>query len=101
MYTAIVFLPILGSAIAGIFGRIIGARGAELVTTGFLFICAVLSCYALYDVAFLGHSQIVPLATCIPPGDLSVDWALRIVSFTAVILVLVPLVPSLLHLLST
>src|SRR5712672_2469134 len=100
MYTAIVFLPILGSAIAGIFGRIIGARGAELVTTGFLFICAVLSCYALYDVAFLGHSQVVPVATWIASGNLSVDWALRIDSLTAVMLVVVTVVSSLVHLYS-
>src|SRR5712672_544870 len=100
MYTAIVFLPILGSAIAGIFGRIIGARGAELVTTGFLFIGAVLSCYALYDDAFLGHSQIVPVATWIASGNLSVDWALRIDSLTAVMLVVVTGVSSLVHLYS-
>jgi NADH-quinone oxidoreductase subunit L len=100
MYTAIVFLPILGSAMAGIFGRIIGARGAELVTTGFLFICAALSCYALYDVAFLGHSQIVPVATWIASGNFSVDWALRIDSLTAVMLVVVTVVSSLVHLYS-
>ena len=34
MYAAIVFLPIIGSAIAGLFGRVIGARARELVTTG-------------------------------------------------------------------
>src|SRR5882724_4336952 len=100
MYTAIVFLPILGSAIAGLFGRIIGARGAELVTTGLLFVSAGLSCYALYDVAFLGHSQIVPVATWIASGNLSVDWALRIVSLTAVMLVVVTGVSSLVHLYS-
>ena len=43
MYAAIVFLPILGSAIAGLFGRVIGARASELVTTGLLFVSAALS----------------------------------------------------------
>src|SRR6267142_7090696 len=100
MYTAIVFLPILGSALAGRFGRMIGASGAELVTTGFLFVSAGLSCYALYDVAFLGHSQIVPVATWIASGNLSVDWALRIDSLTAVMLVVVTGVSSLVHLYS-
>src|SRR5882672_6106176 len=100
MYTAIVFLPILGSAIAGLFGRVIGARGAEIVTTGLLFVSAALSCYALYDVAFLGHSQIVPVATWIASGNLSVDWALRIDSLTAVMLVVVTGVSSLVHLYS-
>ena len=42
MYAAIVFLPILGSIIAGLFGRVIGARASELVTTGLLFVSAAL-----------------------------------------------------------
>ena len=38
MYQAIVFLPLLGCLIAGFFGRVIGARPSELVTTLFLFV---------------------------------------------------------------
>ena len=38
MYAAIVFLPIIGSAIAGLLGRAIGARASEIVTTGLLFV---------------------------------------------------------------
>src|SRR6266550_3705263 len=100
MYTAIVFLPILGSVIAGLFGRVIGARGAEIVTTGLLFVSAVLSCYALYDVAYLGHSYIAPVAPWIVSGNFAVDWALRIDSLTAVMLVVVAGVSSLVHLYS-
>ena len=100
MYTAIVFLPILGSLIAGLFGRIIGARGAELVTTGLLFVSAALSCYALYDVAFLGHSYIAPVAAWIVSGNFAVDWGFRIDPLTAVMLVVVNGVSSLVHLYS-
>src|SRR6202790_5555670 len=100
MYTAIVFLPILGSVIAGLFGRAIGARGAEIVTTGLLFVSAVLSCYALYDVAFLGHSYIAPIATWIVSGNFAVDWTVRIDTITAVMLVVVTGVSSLVHLYS-
>ena len=100
MYAAIVFFPLLGSAIAGLFGRIIGARGAELVTTGLLFASAGLSCYALYDVAFLGHSYIAPVATWIVSGNFAVDWGFRIDPLTAVMLVVVNGVSSLVHLYS-
>src|SRR5438874_4920232 len=100
MYTAIVFLPILGSVIAGLFGRVIGARGAEIVTTGLLFVSAGLSCYSLYDVAYLGHSYIEPVAPWIVSGNFVVDWALRIDSLTAVMLVVVTGVSSLVHLYS-
>jgi NADH-quinone oxidoreductase subunit L len=100
VYPAIVFLPLLGAAIAGLFGRLIGARASELVTTGFLFIAAALSCYAFYDVAWLGHSAIVPIAPWISSGDLQVYWTLRIDTLTAVMLVVVTGVSSLVHLYS-
>src|SRR5882724_10959639 len=100
MYTAIVFLPLLGSVIAGLFGRVIGARGSEIVTTAFLFIAAALSCYAFYDVAILGHSAIVRVGPWISSGDFTVDWTLRVDSLTAVMLVVVTGVSSLVHLYS-
>jgi NADH-quinone oxidoreductase subunit L len=100
MYTAIVFLPLLGSAIAGLFGRFIGARGSELVTTILLFVSAALSCYAFYDVCFLGHSHVVRIAQWITSGDFEADWALRVDSLTAVMLVVVTGVSSLVHLYS-
>jgi len=97
MYTAIVFLPILGAAIAGLFGWIIGARASEIVTTGLLLIAAALSCYAFYDVAYLGHNVIVQIAPWIVSGTFSADWSLRIDSLTAVMLVVVTGVSSLVH----
>jgi len=100
MYAAIVFLPLLGSGIAGLFGRFIGARGSELVTTVLLFVSAALSCYAFYDVCFLGHGQIVRIAHWIISGDFEADWALRIDTLTAVMLVVVTGVSSLVHLYS-
>ena len=42
MYAAIVFLPLLGFLIAGPFGRRIGDRPSELVTTSLLFVCWLL-----------------------------------------------------------
>ena len=48
MYSAIVFLPLLGFLIAGLGGRIIGPRPSELVTTGLLMLTAVLSWIAFF-----------------------------------------------------
>jgi NADH-quinone oxidoreductase subunit L len=100
MYLAIVFLPIIGSAIAGLFGRIIGARASELVTTALLFVSAGLSCYAFYDVALMGHSQIVYLMQWIHSGDFEADWTIRVDTLTAVMLVVVTGISSLVHLYS-
>src|SRR6266446_4021412 len=94
MYTAIVFLPLIGSIIAGLLGRIIGARASEIVPTALLFAAAALSCYAFYDVALVGHRYIVPVAPWIVSGDFKADWTLRIDALTAVMLVVVTGVSS-------
>ena len=89
MYQAIVFLPIIASAIAGLFGRIIGARASELVTTGALFVSAALSILTFYDTTMLGHSHIVQIMPWIYSGDLRVDWTIRVDALTGVMLVVV------------
>ena len=100
MYTAIVFLPLLGFLIAGLFGRLIGSRASEIVTTGLLFVSAGLSCVAFYDVALLGHSTIIPLGQWIVSGTFEANWTIRVDTLTAVMLVVVTGVSSLVHLYS-
>jgi len=100
MYQAIVFLPLLGAIIAGLFGRLIGARPAELITTLFLFVSAILSWIAFVRVGFGHVDERIVLFTWMQSGDLKVDWALRIDSLTAVMLVVVTTVSSLVHLYS-
>src|SRR3954468_10137346 len=100
MYAAIVFLPLLGFLVAGLFGRIIGTRASELVTTGLLFVSAALSWYTFFDVNFGGQSAIVQIAPWINSGGVSVNWTLRIDALTAVMLVVVTTVSSLVHLYS-
>ena len=100
MYAAIVFLPLLGSAIAGLFGRLIGNRASELVTTGLLFASAALSVMAFTDVALGEHEYIVPILPWIHSAAFTIDWTVRIDSITAVMLVVVTGVSSLVHLYS-
>jgi NADH-quinone oxidoreductase subunit L len=100
MYAAIVFLPIIGSAIAGLLGRVIGTRASELVTTGLLFVSLALSLLAFNDVALQGHKYIIPILPWIHSGAFVADWTVRIDSITAVMLVVVTGVSSLVHLYS-
>ncbi|WP_265570540.1 NADH-quinone oxidoreductase subunit L [Sphingomicrobium nitratireducens] len=97
----IVFLPLLAAMIAGLGGRMIGKMPAKLVTTGALF----LSCFLSWPIffGFLTGSNaetVVPVLDFINSGDLSVDWALRVDTLTAVMLVVVTTVSSLVHLYS-
>src|SRR5271165_640908 len=96
MYDLIVFLPLFGFLIAGLFGRWIGARGAEFITTGLLGICFVLSWIAFLQVAG-GADAHVPVANWFTSGKLAVAWALRIDTLTAVMLVVVTTVSFLVH----
>ena len=101
MYTAIVFLPLLGFLIAGIFGRMLGPRPCELITTSFLFVSALLSWIAFFQVGFGQTPMLVEvLGNWFTSGALTVDWALRIDTLTVVMLVVVTTVSSLVHLYS-
>jgi NADH-quinone oxidoreductase subunit L len=101
MYQAIVFLPLLGFLIAGLFGRQLGARPAELVTTGLLFASAALSWIAFIQVGYGNAPMSVPvLANWITSGNLRIDWALRVDTLTSVMLVVVTSVSALVHLYS-
>ncbi len=100
MYHAIVFLPLIGFLIAGLFGRLIGARGSEIVTTSLLIVSALLSWVAFVQVGFGSGTTRVQVASWISSGQLQVDWAFRVDTLTAVMLVVVNTVSSLVHLYS-
>ncbi|MER9841274.1 NADH-quinone oxidoreductase subunit L [Mesorhizobium australicum] len=98
MYQAIVFLPLLGFLIVGLFGNALGAKASEYITSGFLVIAAVLSWVAFFSVGF-GHGEVftVPVLHWIQSGGLDVSWALRIDTLTVVMLVVVNTVSALVH----
>ncbi len=101
MIAAIVFLPLLGAVIAGFFGRLIGARGAQLVTSVLLVVSAVLSWITFFQVTgHEGGTEKLHLMTWILSGTLEVDWALRVDTLTAVMLVVVNSVSALVHIYS-
>jgi NADH-quinone oxidoreductase subunit L len=74
-----------------------GSRAAELTTTGLLLVGAALSWVALVDVGFLHHDVRIALFPWINSGDLQVAWALRVDTLTAVMLVVVNTISSLVH----
>ena len=97
----IVFLPLLAAIITGLGGRIIGNVAAKALTTGALFVSCALS-WPIF-LSFLGGTMepgVVPVLDFIHSGDLQVDWALRVDTLTAVMLVVVTSVSSLVHLYS-
>src|SRR6201990_1592374 len=77
-----------------------GSRAAEFITTGLLLVSAALSWVGLVDVGFMHHDVRIALFPWINSGDLQVAWSLRVDTLTAVMLVVVNTVSSLVHLYS-
>jgi NADH-quinone oxidoreductase subunit L len=77
-----------------------GSLPAMLVTSTFLVITCVLSWLAFFDVGIEGHDVRVTLFSFISFADLHSEWALRIDSLTAVMLVVVTTISSLVHIYS-
>ena len=101
MISYIVFLPLLAAIIAGLGGRFIGNFAAKLVTTGALFAACALS-WPIFISFLTGHASpsVTPVLHWLSSGDLVFDWALRVDTLTAVMLVVVTSVSALVHLYS-
>ena len=100
MEIAILFLPLLASIISGFFGKIIGDRSSEIITSLFVVISAGLSLFIFYNVIFNLYEKNIVLATWINSGTLNVNWSIKIDALSSVMLVVVTLVSALVHIYS-
>jgi len=107
MITTAVFLPLLAALIAGILAFATADEDKEkrarldslsqYVTCAGLLISAVLSILIFKDVALGGNAQTLTLFTWITSGSLDISWALKIDSLTAVMMIVVTVVSSMVH----
>jgi len=94
---AAVFLPLLGAFIAGFFGRIIGDRASQIVTCMGVGLAAACGIYAFFTVAIGGNEQVVNLMTFLSSGTFEAQWALRYDTLSAVMVMTVTTVSTLIH----
>jgi NADH-quinone oxidoreductase subunit L len=101
LVTILLFAPLLGAAVAGLFGRRIGDVPSMTVTTGLLFLAAALAWVNFYSQVW-GHAEpfTVKIADFINVGDFRSTWSIRIDTLSTVMLVVVTTVSSLVHLYS-
>jgi NADH-quinone oxidoreductase subunit L len=98
MYFTILFLPLIGFLIAGLFGRSIGAKASEYITSGLLILAALLSWIAFFGFWLGGaEAQIIELFRWMDAGNLKVSWEIRVDTLTAVMLVVVNTVSAVVH----
>ncbi|MDX1484377.1 MAG: NADH-quinone oxidoreductase subunit L [Alphaproteobacteria bacterium] len=100
MYSAIIFLPLIGAIAAGLFGRWIGDRGARWATTGALLLAAVLAAIAVVQVVIGGRPRDVEIMRWIVSGTFEVSWSLRFDTLSAVMVAMVTTVSSMIHIYS-
>ena len=97
----ITFAPLLAALIAGLGNRFVGNVAAKSITTGALFLSAGLS----WPI-FLGYiggaetAEVVQVLKWVESGTLTFDWALRVDTLTAIMLVVINSVSALVHLYS-
>jgi NADH-quinone oxidoreductase subunit L len=97
MEAAVVFLPLLGAFLAGLFGFALRDKGSMLVTCLLLTLSAALSWYLFFDVIWGDGPRTVQLLSWVQVDKFSFDWVLRVDQLTAVMLVVVTTVSSVVH----
>ncbi len=100
MEISIIALPLIASIISGFFGKLIGDRSSEIITSLLVTLSAILSALVLYEVIFNQYQDNILIATWISSGTLEVNWSMKIDSLSAIMLVVVTSVSSLVHIYS-
>ncbi|MEZ5682357.1 MAG: NADH-quinone oxidoreductase subunit L [Erythrobacter sp.] len=98
---AIVFLPLLAAIVGGLVNKSAPSVFTKGLTTGALFVSCALS-WPIF-LGFVSGSYeptVVPVLKWVASGDLTFDWALRVDTLTAVMLVVITSVSALVHLYS-
>jgi NADH-quinone oxidoreductase subunit L len=97
LYKVILFAPLIGALIAGLFGRRLGENLSKTITTALLILAALLSWLSFVKVGY-GHETFeINLFRWLDVGDFKANWALKVDTLTAVMLVVVTSVSALVH----
>ncbi len=100
MEIALLFLPLLASITSGFFGKYLGDRNSEIITSVFVSISAILSLVLFYSVIVNGYESNVVVAKWINSGTLDVNWSIKVDALSSLMLVVVTLVSALVHIYS-
>ncbi|MGH1455391.1 MAG: NADH-quinone oxidoreductase subunit L [Alphaproteobacteria bacterium] len=96
-----VFLPLVAFVIAAAFGKQIGDKGCQFVTSAAVIIAALSSISLFFDVILtpdmVDGSYRIGLAGWITSGDFKVEWALKIDQLAVVMMCVVNIVSACVH----
>jgi NADH-quinone oxidoreductase subunit L len=101
LFAVAIFAPLLGSAVAGLFGKAIGDRAAMAVTILCMILASICGVTAL--VQLQTHDMpggVISLGSWVEAGTFHVDWALRYDALSSVMVAMVTVVATLIHIYS-
>ena len=110
MYLAAVFLPLIGSILAGLvilYGTVTHSerkkqldRTAQIVTVGAMLLSAIAATVAFMDVVVYGNSVVIKVSPWVQSGSLNFSWELRGDTLSLIMLLMVTWVSSMIHIYS-
>jgi len=93
----LLFLPLISSIILGFFGKLIGNRYSGILASCLITISALISLLIFYQVLAEGYSSNKLIFNWIHSGNFNVNWSIKVDTITAVMLVVVCLISSIIH----
>jgi len=100
MYLNIIVLPLLGSIVAGFFGRKVGVKGAQIITSFNVVVTTILAILAFIEVGFNNIPVTVDLFRWIDSEWFNIMWGFEFDSLTVSMLIPVLIISSLVHIYS-
>lgn len=100
MAIAIILLPLLGALIVGLTTRVISNKSAQLITSSFLVVSAIISWITFFDLTTGGKPYVIEAFRWIDSGSFKANWAVKIDVLTAVMLILITTVSAVVHIYS-
>ena len=100
MVYLIVFLPLLGSIIAGFWGRRLGDKLSLYLTSILLLISMTLSWITFWQLSSNHVDKVYPLMEWMNIGDFNVVWSLRHDMLSAVMMIVITTVSAMVHIYS-
>ena len=100
MYLLILTLPLVGSLVTGLTGRLLGRYGSSILSTCCVAVVMLFSFVAFYEVSLLQSPCYFTLFDWIVSGSFYISWGFLFDSLTCVMLIVVTVVSTLVHLYS-
>ena len=100
MYLTILFLPLLGAIISGLFGKKIGVTGSHIITITCLLLSSLLSCIAFFEVVYSGSPVYIFITSWIDSEIFSISWEFLFDSLSVTMLIPVLIISTLVHVFS-